>query len=329
MPAPKRTLSIFSFNKAQLRFLKYCVVFLIPVILAYIVLELLVLNIPINYKVFGHYLDKHSQEIEVLGLGSSQEKNGFNPALSDKSALNLGSTGQHHNEDFHILKGTIERLPKLKYVVMEVSYNHLELPHRPNDYWKNTIYLKYYDVNAFERPTWFKDRLVYLSNVHFYSYILMDYYVHKKDKAILNEYGYDTNDFEGAFSKLDYNESKIVNHKFRVINREDSIVFKKNTAFLFEMMDYMKSKDLKVIICTMPLYKTYVKKRLPGLVHRRDSVLDVIKKKYNNVVLLEEEADTINFTVKDFLNENHLNPDGAKKFTPLLNQKLDSLDLLR
>ncbi len=326
MPDQKKTLSIFSFNKAQLSLLKYCGLFFTPVILAYFVLELLVLNIPINYKVFGSYLDTHAEDIEVLGLGSSQIKNSFNPALCNHSALNLASTGQHHNEDFHLLKGTIDRMPNLKYVVMEVSYNHLELPHRPSDYWKNTVYLKYYNVNAFERPTWFKDRLVYLSNVHFYSHILMDYYVHKTDNAVLNEYGYDTNDYDGAFKKLNYDLAKIADHKFRVINREDAIVFKKNTAFLIEMMDYMQKKDLKVIICTVPLYKTYVKKRLPGLVHRRDSVLKVIEKKYNNVVLLDKESDTLNFTVKDFLNENHLNPDGAKKFTALLNQKLDSLN---
>ena len=82
MPGPKRTLSIFSFSKTQKRFLKYCLGFFIPVIIAYFILELLVLNIPINYKVFGTYLDTHSQEIEVMALGSSQMKCGFNPAVA-------------------------------------------------------------------------------------------------------------------------------------------------------------------------------------------------------------------------------------------------------
>ncbi|MCB0465030.1 MAG: hypothetical protein KDC78_05050 [Aequorivita sp.] len=325
MPGQKKTLSIFSFNKAQLRFLKYCLGFFTPVVLTYIVLELLVLNIPINYKVFGEYLDAHSQEIEVMALGSSQMKCGFNPANCDENAINLASTSQHHNEDFHIMEGTKDRLPKLKYVLMEVSYNHLELPHHSNDYWKNTIYLKYYGVNAFERPTWFKDRLVYLSNVHFYSHKFMEYYVDKSITEKLNEFGFDTNNYNGDFKTLNYDESKIATKKFKIITREDLTIFKKNTAYLFEMLNYAKAENLKVIVCTLPLYKTYLKERNPNIVRRRDSILSIIKQKYSNVTLLNEEADTISFTAKDFLNENHLNPNGAKKFTALVNQKIDSL----
>lgn len=326
MPDPKKTLSIFSFSEAQLRFLKYCAVFFIPVIIAYFILELLVLEIPINYKVYGNHLNNHSEEIEVMALGSSQMKCAFNPAVSNKSAINFASTSQHHNEDFHILKGTIDRLPKLKTVVLEISCNHLELPHHANDYWKNSIYLKYYNVNAFERPTWTKDKLIYLSNARFYSHKLMDYYFYKTDKSQLNEYGFDTNNFDGAFRKLNYDVNEIEKHKFKIITREDLTIFKKNTAYLFEILDYIQKRDLKVIIVTVPLYKTYLHKRNPNIVRRRDSILSVIKTKYDNVVLLDKETDTLQFNVHDFLNENHLNPDGAKKFTAILNRKLDSLN---
>lgn len=326
MPGLKRTLSIFNFSKLQLRFLKYCLGFFVPIILVYFVLEILALNIPINYKVVGNYLNSHSKEIKVMALGTSQMKCAFNPALSQKKAINFGSTSQHHNEDFIILKETIIRLPKLKYIVMEVSANHLELPHHSNDFWKNTVYLNYYNVNAFERQITFKDRLVYLSNPRFYSRQLSDYYLYKNERPKLNEYGFDTDNYDGAFKGLNYDESKIATHKFRIVTREDLTVFKKNTAYLFEMLDYMKQQNLKVIICTVPLYKTYLNKRNPNVVRRRDSVLSVIKHKYDNVVLLNKETDTTLFAVKDFLNENHLNPDGAKKFTALLNQKLDSIN---
>ena len=143
MPDPKKTLFIFSFSEAQRRFLKYCAAFFIPVVIVYAVLELLVLNIPLNYKLYGNHLNTHSKEIEVMAMGSSQMKCGFNPALCNESAINFASTSQHHNEDFKILKGTIDRLPNLKTVIIEVSYNHLELPHHATDYWKNSIYLKY------------------------------------------------------------------------------------------------------------------------------------------------------------------------------------------
>lgn len=323
MPDPKRSSSIFNFSKKQLLFLRYCIWFFIPVVIVYAILEVLVVAIPLNYKIIGEYLKTDKNDIEVIALGSSQMKTAFNPALSNIPSINFASTSQHHKEDFNILKQTRERFPKLKYVLLELSYNHLELPYHPNDYWKNNVYLKFYDVNAFERPTYFKDRLIYLSNPRFYSIKMMDYYFYKHDKSQLNRYGFDTNNYNGAFKKLDYNESKIASRKFRIHTNENLDVYETNTSFLFSMLDYMKDEQLQVIICSIPMYKTFLQKRNPNLVHRRDSILNIITKKYSNVQLLNEEEDTINFKVKDFLNENHLNPDGAKKFTALVNEVID------
>jgi hypothetical protein len=69
----------------------------------------------------------------------------------------------------------------------------------------------------------------------------------------------------------------------------------------------------------MPLYKTYLEKRNPEMLMRRDSILNVIAMRYPNVRIFNKEADTIQFKVSDFNNHNHLNPKGAKKFTKELN----------
>ncbi len=326
MPGQKRTLSIFNFSRTQLKFLKYCLLFFLPIVVGYTILEILALNLPMNYKLFGNYLNTHSKSIQVMALGSSQMKNAFNPALSEKEAINFASTSQHHNEDFQILQQTRERLPNLQYILLEVSYNHLELPHHPSNYWKNSIYLKYYGVNAFDRTTYFNDKLVYLSNPEFYSLKLMKHYIYKTDNAKFNEYGFDTNNYDGAFTKLNYNEKEIASHSFRILNSKSLRIFKTNTAYLYKMLEYCRSENLKVIICTVPLYKTYLKERTPEIFHRRDSILQEIKKKYNNVSVLNEESDTLQFKVKDFVNENHLNPKGAKKFTELVNKMIDSLN---
>ncbi|MDN3723886.1 hypothetical protein QRD02_05795 [Aequorivita sp. SDUM287046] len=300
--------------------------FFTPVVVAFVIMELLVLNLPINYKYYGQQLNSHSQEIELMGLGSSQMKCAFNPDFADVDAINLSSTSQHHKEDFHILKGTRKRLPNLKFLLLEVSFNHLELPHHPDDYWKNSVYLKYYDVNAFNRSIWFKDRLLILSNNRFYSRKLLEHYFFNSSTEKFNSYGFDTNNFYGTFKELDYDTSKINTNNFRIISREDLSIFKKNTDFLYEMLEYAKAENINVILCTLPLYKTYLKKRNPSVVRRRDSVLQMVQKQYSNVILLNRETDTIHFNEKDFLNENHLNPNGAKKFTALLNQKINGFD---
>src|SRR5690606_32496243 len=237
-------------------------------VVVYSILEMFATDLPINYKVVGEYLKSNSNKIELMALGSSQVKAGFNPAVCNKTAITLASASQHHKEDFLILQGTIDRLPNLKYVLFEVSYMHLELPYHQNDYWKNTIYLKYYNVNAFERKTYFKDELLYLSNSRYYTSKLKDYYIDNETEH-LNKFSFNTNNYKGAFSELNYDENKIAAHSFKIYTRENLAIFKHNTAYLFEMLEYMQQQNLKVILCTFPLYKTYLNKRNMNVVHRR------------------------------------------------------------
>ncbi len=327
MPDPRKILSTFSFNLPQVKFLKLCMWFFGPLIVICIILEMLTLNIPSNFKIIGSYLDTNKNNIEVLILGSSKLQSAINPEWIDRPAINLASSSQHLTEDFSLMKGIIDRLPKLEYVIFELSDLHLELPLRTDGkYWKNNIFLKYYGVNAFDRPTYFGDRLIFLSNASFFFYEVEDHYIRENEVTELNKYGFDTNRYPGAFKTLDYDEKKIEDSNFLTISWEDPKVFKKNSAFVFKMLDYLKSKNKKVIICTNPNYKAYLPKANHNAMHRRDSILDVAKERYSNVVIFDKESDTLSYKVSDFKDTNHFNPDGAKVFTIQLNRLLDSLD---
>lgn len=320
MQDQKSNLSIFSFKKMQRNFLKRILVFFIPVVLLYIILELLVLQIPFNYVTTSAYFNSEKDEIEIIALGPSQTNSAVNPKFFDKSAISLASTSQHHNLDFKILKQTKDRLSKLEYVVLELSYSHLELPHNSKNFWKNNIYLKYYDVNAFERKTYFKDRLIYLTRPDIYSKHLTNHYIRKKEGPTLNKYGFNEKVNKGLFYSLEYSDSLIAFKNFKINISPNLKTFNHNTAFLYDMLDYIQKEDLKVIVCTMPLYKTYLDKRNPDILTRRDSILRLLPNKYNNVKIFERENDTVNFSTSDYINHNHLNPRGAKKFSKALNE---------
>lgn len=326
MPDHPKTSSIFNFKKPQRRFLKLCAWFFGPLIIICVILEILTLKLPSNFRTIATYLDENADKIEVLILGSSKLQTAVNPAWIDRPAINMASSSQHLNEDFAMMKGTIDRMPKLDYVVFELSDLHLELPLHTTKYWKNNIYLKYYKVNAFDRPTYFGDRLIFLSNASYFFYKLEDFYIRKNEVTELNEFGFDTNRYPGAFKNLDYDETKIEDSKFLTISWESKDVFKENTALVFKMLDYLKSKNKKVIICSVPNYKAYLPRANQKAIRRRDSILKVADKRYSNVTIFNKEADTLSYTPRDFTNANHLNPDGAKIFTEQLNHLLDSLD---
>lgn len=319
MQDPKNNSSIFSFKKTQLRFLWSVLAFFIPVVLVVTILELLVLGMPANYKNNSNYFTDEKENITTAVFGSSQMDGAINPAYFSEPGICFASKGQHHGLDNAIFTQTFSKMPKLKTVVFELSYAHLELGHNSKEYWKNNIYYKYYDVNAFDRNTYFKDNLIYLSNPDIYSRALKKYYINNKDYSGLNKYGVDTVNFTGIFFRMNFDEEKIAQLPITIRTTEQPKTFAFNTAFFFNMLDDAASKNLNVVVCTLPLDKNYLAKRNPNILRRRDSILGVIKVKYSNVRILYKEEDTINFSPSDFRNHNHLNPRGAQKFTTILN----------
>lgn len=305
------------------KFLKYLLLFFFPVILGYVIIEILTLNLPLGYKYTSEYLQQNKSGIQVLILGSSQLANAINPDFLSTPTLNMASGNQHHDTDLKILKQLQPQLPNLKTVVLEVSYSHFELPHNGRDFWKNNVYLKYYNINAFERPAYFKDKLVYLSNPPFFSVKLYNHFILNEGFEEYNNFGFDTNNYFGRFKILAYNESEILKTKFKINSIPDLKLFKNNTTLFYEILDYLKENELNIIICKAPMYKSYLPKRNSEILKRRDSILNIIHLNYPNIIFLDKEEDTLNYNVFDYKNQSHLNPDGAEKFTGSLSKLLD------
>lgn len=295
--------------------------FFAPVVLVYCILEFTVLNIPSNYKTIGNYIDSSASEIEVLALGSSQVSAAINPEFISNKTLNLSSGSQHHNTDFKLIKQLLPRLESLKVVLLEVSPYHLEIPHNPKTFWKNSIYLKYYKVNAFERSTYFKDKLIYLSNPDFFSKRFVSYYFSNNFKEKLNEFGYNTNHFYGAFKNNNYNEAIINKLNPNLPYRENKNHYNYNTEYLASMIQFLIERNIKVILHSLPLYKTYNDAVNPNTLARRNQAIKNLKKEYPAITTLSYERDAAFSSPKLYVNHNHLNPDGAF----LYSKKLDSI----
>lgn len=311
----------------QRKFLTYCLLFFVPVVLGYAVMEFLSRDLPSVFKTNSFYIEREKANFETLVLGSSQVQSAVNPQGLDDPTLNLASGDQHHDTDFKLLHSFQKRLPKLRTVILEVSYSHFELPHNSKDFWKNSMYLHYYDVNCYERRTYFKDQLLYLSNPKIFSKKITTHFIKKEQNEVYNAFGFNTNNYQGQFKKLGYDEQKIAAMpRFKINTEANPAVFATNTALFEKMLDFLAEKNLDVIICKVPMYKTYHSRKNPDILRRRDSVLAAVLQKNPKIKLLDLETDTLNFDVHDFWNQSHLNPDGAKKFTHRLNELLNAVD---
>ena len=277
-----------------------------------------------RYTFIAEHLESKKDSIQVLVLGSSQMKDAMNPDWLEKPSINLASTSQHLNTDFKLYQELKDRLPSMNTVVLELSYSHLELPMNQKEFWKYNIFKEYYDVNCFERNTWIKDRLIFFSNPTFYSDALYESYISHEDNTKYNRFGFDTNNFDGVFESVSFNSEEIAAKKFKITTKENLDLFKTNSSTLFSMLSRFDSDNIKVIIVTIPTYKAYLESRNQNILKRRDSILRVVKNNFKNVTILELESDTINFVVADYINHNHLNPTGARKFTSELNKLLEA-----
>ncbi len=307
----------------HIRFIKKVLVFFLPVLLVYICIDLAILQIPQSFQNKASYLKTNKQDIELLSFGSSQMQNAINPEHIGVPSINFSSTSQHHRLDFEILKQIKNRLPKLKTVVFELSYSHLELPHNSKEFWKNTIYYNFFDINAFGRKTYFKDRLLFISRPDFYARALKEFYITNKNKSVYNKYGFKTNDTLGKFFRLKYDPLKIAKQKVEINTKPNRKVFTYNTAYFETIMNYTLDQNLEVIIVTLPMYKTFLKQRNQSILHRRDSILLDLQNKYTHLKVFRKEQDTIKYNVHDFKNESHLNSFGAEKYTKELNRFLE------
>ena len=137
------------------RFLKYSLLFLIPLTILLIVLEIVVTRIPNSYSYKYNYVKTHGESIEVIAIGHSQLYDGFMAEAFSQPAFNLANHDQMYQENYYVMKELLPYLPKLKMVIMPIGY--IDVVEEEEEWRFNNIacfYHEYMHVNSFaiERP---------------------------------------------------------------------------------------------------------------------------------------------------------------------------------
>ena len=96
------------------KFIKRAVIFSIPVVITIICIELLLRKIPNDYRYKNEYLENHSNEIEILFLGSSHVYYGVNPKYITYNSFNAANKSQSLDYDVKILQKFEKKLKNIK-----------------------------------------------------------------------------------------------------------------------------------------------------------------------------------------------------------------------
>lgn len=302
----------------MIQFLKKLVIFFIPLVLGLLYVEIDNRNNN-TFQAKKTIIDKYSESIELLILGSSQSWRGINPEYLETEVAPLAHGGGAFNVDYLVFKKFVDDFPRLKLLLLEVSYHSLET-YRDKNWNKNHLFNIYYDINNYDGKVPLRDNMLITAN--------FNNYIKKVWKSSLlpefgefNKYGFITS----STKKLDEGkyEEGILKHRHQEKSIEN---FKKNTQLLDEIISECKKRGVSVVLFSPPKYVTYNQLNNCDILKRRDSVLHHYEKSkdvyiWNYDKLYENNRDI-------FSNEDHLNVYGAKKLTLSLNKKIKKLSVL-
>lgn len=287
-------------------------IFFIPVLIIYFLVENVLAHMDFAEAKRNDYITENSKKIEILFLGSSQIERAINPKYISENSINIANSSQTLYEDFELLKFFYPKLSNLKMVVIEVSYDKLERDKSnvlPIIDPKN---LKFYGVNTFDRNIKIQDHFLFHFSPKYFSERLHNYFFNESNIE-LNQYGFDENKFDGAYSHADY---------VLIENIENKQNYQNNLDILNNMIHFCQRNNLKILIYHPPTHYRYNELRKPNLVKKWRSLLDSLKTVHPDLSFFIDDTNST-FTREYFDDANHLNPIGAKKATEILDSVIN------
>ena len=298
------------------KFLRSFLKFILPFIILVVAIELYVLYFPSTFNRKAHYLHDNIGKAELLVLGSSHSQNALNPEFLKLKTVNLANPGQDVQIDSALFFRYVPDMKQLKMVILELDYFTLEEKNDKENF-RLPWYKRFFGIELYPVPL--KDRIsIYASSPSFFNKVLLDAINPRKITYHINQYGFITNDFPGVMKDQNFDSLSLAQTaKERLKNTHtkesvENLIF--NRSKLNKMISYCIVNKIEVLLLSHPMYSTYIHNELKGKIERKKQYLDSLLSAAPSVHYYNYEQDA-RFTVYDFKNDDHLNSDGAKKYT--------------
>lgn len=292
--------------------------FLLPVLVVIVILEMALRLMPNDYKVKSTYLEVHAGEIEVLILGSSHAYYGIDPEYFSDACFNAAFYSQTLRYDLEIVKKYQSRFEKLNTIILPISYfsffSQLETGNASYMVKKYNLYMGM-DVSSA-----LKDHMELLgiqSRKNFRK--LGDYYIRGENPITCNELGWGTT--HQSIDKLDLEKTGIdasLRHTRRIEESEGERAVE-NQGYLQELIGICNDMDIGLILLTLPAYETYASRLKSNYLDYNKETIHLMLEACENCDYLDLLNDP-DFTEEDYYDADHLNEFGARK----LSEKLDA-----
>lgn len=293
-------------------FIKKIFLFFVPIVILSVAAELLLRNIPNDYRNKNNYLTQNSNSIETLFLGSSHAFYGINPAYMHSRSYNASFISQSLDYDYAILKKYNGHWNQLKYIVLPISYFSLSAKlDVGTEAWRVKNYTIYYGIHTSNN---FTDYTEILSNkLKINLKRLYSYYIHHEESISCSDLGWGTK-FNSKNKKDLFTTGKTSALRHNMYNEK---IFSENLNTLNSIISFADKNKIKVLLFTPPAYPTYVENLESKQLNQTLDAAKKIDENHSNCTYVNLLTDT-SFIEQDFYDADHLNEIGAEKLTNIL-----------
>ncbi len=271
-----------------------------------------------------NYIISSLANIQIIATGTSHIEFGIY-SENEHQIYNWGAAGQSFGYENALFDRYINQMKRLKVVFIEVSETRLLMNDEVSQWNSNVYWIHYglpYNVNVLNPRSYFHLTQAY----DFFRPIVINDLTKKNDRVEVNEAGYMVENHDGRFELLSFNKNEI-EKTFKMVYDfdEDSLVIAANLLHLERTINLLKSKGIRVILLHPPFYYTFNRSIPQELVRRlQNKVQDIARFKkvefWDYTWFMED-------SVQYFYNDNHLNKDGARKWTSVLCDSLVNLSI--
>ncbi|MEW4924991.1 hypothetical protein [Algibacter sp. 2305UL17-15] len=290
---------------------------LLPFLIGFLVLEIILRQIPNDYKFKASYLDQNASKIECLILGSSHSFFGANPAYFSKNTFNASHVSQSIDYDYEILKTYSHKFKKLNTIYLPMSsFTLYEKLKNIDEYWRCKMYYRSYGI---KKDFTTKDYFESTGDLKINITKATDYVFKKKDNRISSKLGWaKTYKSENAKDLIETGKIAAQRHYYDIGSQTSKLEFIDNKTILKDIIKWSKLKDINVVLFTPPAYKSYRENMNKEQLEMTVRAANNIANTFDNCMYINFMADT-SFTAKDFYDADHLSEIGAKKLSGKLN----------
>jgi len=289
-------------------------IFLIPMFILLALMEYGIRLIPNAYSIKSNYIENNGDKISILILGHSHHFYGLNPEYMPQGTFNMANVSQMYNYDGLILEKYLDQLPNINSIVLPISYH------------------SFYDEGT-DMPIINKNYLIYFgtginNKLSDYFHItsapfkensikISDFISKKKSWLSSNELGFGL-DFESKAPVGIQESARLAAQRHHVSNTDFN---QDNLNKFYQLIETSLDKNIKVILVSAPVSQSYYNAL-------DEEVLDQIKIFTNSLVREKPYIQYFDFRQhpefqdEDFYDADHLNHQGAKKFSAALSLKI-------